>query len=351
MSQVGLSKNYSGVLSEITIIIFSRNRPRELMRSIKYWNALDISCLVLDNSEHKLEINPAATSVKYFYCPHQNFSQRSLIASEHIETKYSIICSDDERYLKSSLEFMVEEMNNSPELESIGAHAVAVGTYGPIKYGNFVYSQMLNYENVASNLLERLENHFNLEINEWPIGAMYRVVRSRTLIRLLLLFYKCDNISTPYVYEVTSELFITGAGNSKYINDIFWVRNWETPAINKSDWDRKLTFSEWWENEKFLHERKKWIVSLEQGILSSMSKIEMEEILDRIAKKRKSTDRFPEKSSNFLIKNEFIKYYIKRIFAPRLLPKNIKSVLLEIQNQGLHINIGEIEYAISDIFE
>lgn len=350
MSRVGLSKNYSGLLSEITIIIFSRNRPRELMRSIKYWNALDISCLVLDNSEHKLEINPAAKSVKYLYCPNLNFSQRSLIASELIETKYSIICSDDERYLKSSLEFMVQEMNNSPELESIGAHAVAVGTYGPIKYGNFVYSQMLNYENVASQLLDRLENHFHLEITEWPIGAMYRVVRSRTLIRLLILFYECENISTPYVYEVTSELFITGAGSSKYINDIFWVRNWETPVINRSDWDRKLTFSEWWENEKFLHERKKWIVSLEKEFLSSVSKIEMNEFLDRIAKKRKATDHCPEKSSNFLIKNKFLKYYIKRIFVPRLLPKNIKSVLLEIQNQGIHINIKEIEYAISDIF-
>ena len=42
-------------LKKLTIIIFSYNRQKYLIRTLKYWSNYDIKLLVLDGSSEKLE--------------------------------------------------------------------------------------------------------------------------------------------------------------------------------------------------------------------------------------------------------------------------------------------------------
>ena len=348
---VSMSKSKTGLLSEITVIIFSRNRPAELSRAIRYWSDLQVDCLVLDNSPNKLAEVPLSPLISYLYCPNINFSQRALIATELIKNKYSIICSDDERYTPTALETMIKEMNSNSEILSVGGHAVAVGRYGPLVYGNFAYSQMLHYENLDSNKLKRIEKHFRQKNLDWPIGAMYRIIRSEAMKKLLTLFYHCQNISTPYVYEVTSEIAVTALGKSKYLDSIFWIRNWQTPAINQSDWDRKLLFSQWWENKKFIDEKVRWVYNLAQEIFPTEGSKEIEKILDSIIELRKTTEKLPTANSNFSIKNEYMKYYYRRILTPKSMPNTVPKTLLNTTSAGVRSDSREVEFAIASILK
>jgi glycosyltransferase domain-containing protein len=346
-----ISQSKAGLLSEITVIIFSRNRPAELSRSIRYWSDLNVDCLVLDNSPNELVEIPLSPSISYLYCPNLNFSQRSLIATEFIRNKYSIICSDDERYTPSALERMIKELNSNSEILSVGGHAIAVGKYGPLVYGKFAYSQMLHYENLDSNKLNRIEKHFGQKELVWPIGAMYRIIRSESMKKLLTMFYHCQSISTPYIYEVTSEIVVTALGKSRYFDVIFWIRNWQTPAIDQADWDRKLLFSHWWENEKYINEKVRWVDNLTQEIFSTQSSEEIEKIFDSIVRLRKTTEKVPTSDSNFSIKNDYIKYYFRRVFTPKLLPKKVEEILLNTSSVGVASDIHEVEFALASILK
>ena len=351
MPKASISDNKNGLLSEITVIIFSRNRPAELIRSIQYWSDLNVSCLVLDNSPNELSEIPLSPLISYLYCPNLNFSQRALIASEFIKNKYSIVCSDDERYTPSALEVMIKELNSNSEILSVGGHAIGVGRYGPLVYGNFAYSQMLHYENLESNNLDRLEKHFGREECVWPIGAMYRIIRSESMKKLLTIFYHCQSISTPYIYEVTSEIVVTALGKSRYLDFIFWIRNWQTPAINQADWDRKLLFTQWWENKKYVDEKVRWVDNLTREIFSTQSSGEIEKIFDSIDRLRKTTEKLPTADSNFSIKNDYLKYYFRRIFTPKLLPKKVEEILLNTSSVGIASDIHEVEFALASILK
>lgn len=351
MSMISVSKNKSSLLSEITVIIFSRNRSAELNRSIRYWSGLQVECLVLDNSPNKLTQIPISPLISYVYCPNLNFSQRARIAAELIKNKYSIICSDDERYTPSALAAMIKEMNNNSEILSMGGHAIAVGKYGPLVYGNFAYSQMLHYQNLNSNEFTRIEKHFGQKNLGWPIGAMYRIIRTEAMKKLLTLFSYCQNISTPYIYEVTSEIVVTALGKSQYLDCIFWIRNWETPAINQADWDRKLLFSQWWENEKFVDEKDRWVYDLTQEIFPTESSTKIGAIFKSIIELRKTTEKLPTFNSNSAFKNDYAKYYYRRVFTPKSLPITVTQTLLNASNSGVISDVREVEFAIASILK
>lgn len=351
MPMASISQSEAGLLSEITVIIFSRNRPAELSRSIRYWSDLNVDCLVLDNSPNELTEIPLSPLISYLYCPNLNFSQRALIATEFIKNKYSIICSDDERYTPTALETMIKDLNSDSEILSVGGHAIAVGKYGPLVFGNFAYSQMLHYENLDSNKLNRLKKHFGQEALVWPIGAMYRIIRSESMKKLLTIFYHCQSISTPYIYEVTSEIVVTALGKSKYLDFIFWIRNWQTPAINQADWDRKLLFTQWWENKKYVDEKDRWVDNLTREIFSTQGSEEIEKIFDSIVRLRKTTEKLPIADSNFLIKNDYMKYYFRRMFTPKSLPKKVEDVLLNTSSVGVASDFHEVEFALASILK
>lgn len=351
MPMASISQSNEGLLLEITVIIFSRNRPAELSRSIRYWSDLNVDCLVLDNSPNELTDIPSSPLISYLYCPNLNFSQRALIANEFIKNKYSIICSDDERYTPTALETMIKALNSDSEILSVGGHAVAVGKYGPLVYGNFAYSQMLHYENLDSNKLNRLKKHFGQEPLVWPIGAMYRIIRSESMKKLLTMFYHCQSISTPYIYEVTSEIVVTALGKSKYVDFIFWIRNWQTPAINYADWDRKLLFTQWWENDEYIDEKVRWLEHLTREIFSDQDSEEIQKIFNSIIKLRKTTEKSPIADSNFSIRNDYMKYYFRRVFTPKSLPNNVKDILLNTSSLGVISDLHEVEFAIASILK
>ena len=185
----------------------------------------------------------------------------------------------------------------------------------------------------------------------WPIGAMYRIIRSESMKKLLTIFYYCQSISTPYIYEVTSEIVVTALGKSRYLDAIFWIRNWQTPAINQADWDRKLLFSHWWENEKYINEKVRWVDNLTREIFSTQSSGEIEKIFDSIVRLRKTTEKSPTADSNFSIKNDYIKYYFRRIFTPKLLPKKVEEILLNTSSMGVESDIHEVEFALASILK
>ena len=336
------------LLNQLTVIIFSRERHKELVKCLKYWENLGVRCMVLDNSSIALKNSSQNLDSVYFHCAGLNLAERSLIASENISTKYSIICPDDERFLPESLSSMISLLENENELNSVGANAIAISKYGPIITATSVYSQMRNYKNLGANLNNRIETHFFPENSEWKIASMYRVIRSSTMRRLLELFSQLTKVSTPYIFEITSEIFLTIDGKVKSLDVIYWIRNWENPAINKPDWDRKLGFSFWWKEDSFRSEKNSWVQSILNEFKSQIEKDKLVDLVNTIAVKRKNIEIYSEIKKPFL-SDKYFKYALKRLIFAKSTPLKINQVLTRIKDQGIDYNLTEVNFAVNSM--
>jgi hypothetical protein len=151
---------------------------------------------------------------------------------------------------------MVGQLIDSQELCSVGGQAVGIMTQGLRYRTTLAYKSQMHYQNEASDFHRRFEYHY--ESGKNFSGAMFRVFRQNDFRRFLVLISKFSNISTPYIYEVTAELFWTTIGPAKYIDEVFWVRNWVVPPIQTNDWDRKQYFYEWCQDSVRRNEYEFW---------------------------------------------------------------------------------------------
>jgi hypothetical protein len=207
---------------------------------------------------------------------------------------------------------------------------------------------MRNYKNLSDNKNNRIETHFFPENSEWKIASMYRVIRSSTMSRLLELFSQLTKVSTPYIFEITSEIFLTLDGKVKYLDVIYWIRNWENPAINKPDWDRKLGFSFWWTDDSFRSEKNSWINSILNEFKPQLEKEELVDLINTIAVKRKNIEIYSEITKPFPI-NKYFKYAFKCLIFAKSTPLKINQVLERIKDQGIDYNLSEVNFAVNSM--
>jgi hypothetical protein len=112
--------------------------------------------------------------------------------------------------------------------------------------------------------------------------------------------------------------------------------------INTTDWQRSLTFIDWWQESRFENERLNWL-----NILSSSLgnyKVILESIL---------MNRSHEKSGPVRIKYNFfsmkLKYLIRRVLKPKSLPKKMESACNELKKLEISYSEIELNQAISSM--
>ena len=333
------------LLSDITIVILSKDRKSELLRSLRYWDEIGVSFLVLHDTDDHLEYVSNNIKSKYFVL-RANYGVRCGVAYQKLETKYGILCADDEIFLPSALSRMCEMLDKNQDIQSVGGQAIALGKYGPIITATQVYSNMVYYENKYESPESRLKFHFNL-LHDYKIGGMYRLMRIETLKSILKVFSEIATISTPYIYEVTGEILVTAIGKSIYIKEVFWIRNWVNEPVVGKQWNRKLYFYRWFESKEFEFEREAWISSITKCIRGLNHDINLEFFLPSIVSMRKSVEMHEEskKPMRFGFINTYFKYWIKRILRHSNLPIELIGSINKITATGISLHGQEFENA------
>lgn len=334
-----------GNLANLQVVIFSRNRHEQLVESLRYWDKCGIQTLVLHNTQKPLNSFQIPPSTEYVV--HRGpYAERCEIASKLLKFDYFIIASDDERYLPTALTNMVKELEESRELASVGGQAIAIMKYGLRFRTTPAYKSQINYQNLFSEFQNRFNFHYNN--SQYYNGAMYRVFRREHFRRFLTLISKFSNIETPYIFEVTSELFWTLIGPSKYINEVFWVRNWIIKPIQSGDWDRKQYFYEWSQNPKNQIEFESWkrMVTDEFNSLEENS-----DYFEVITHHRMNIEKNEQKRIQELSMQNFLKTKtVLRIGVSILHSKYQKKELLShLKNLGVKVRSDELNFALSSI--
>ena len=332
-------------LTNLQVVIFSRNRHEQLIESLRYWDNCGIKTLVLHNTQKPLKLAEIPSSTEYIVHD-RPFAERCEIASKVLKFDYFIIASDDERYLPTALTNMVKELEKSQELASVGGQAIGIMKHG-LRFGTtLAYKSQVKYQNLNSELQNRIIFHYEGDQNY--SGAMYRIFRREHFERFLKLISKFSNIGTPYIFEVTSELFWTLIGPARYVNEVFWVRNWIVPPVQTRDWDRKIYFYEWAQDPKYKKEFEFWkrMVTDEFNLLEENPAIFETVLRQRMIIEKKEQQRNEKMGVQRFSNTRRITRIISSVFKSKYQRKELN---FQLKTLGLEVRNDELAAALYSI--
>lgn len=314
---------------DVDVIIFSRNRIVELQRTLESLAQYPFRVLVFHNSAKQLVLGAEHRNIEYFHCPGMSLSQRAMLAMEKLENRFSVICADDDGLIHSGIHEMVQFLETNSYFATVGGEVLGAFPYGNFITGNFAYAEMRSYENKEEDQRSRIKSHMlGISIKGLPRAAMYRLYRREGMISLLESLGLCSEIQTPYIFEVVSEFMSAWLGPTKYLNQIYWIRNWKTSMVSHSSWNRKFEFCDWWESETCELEREILLNSL-----SKLTQLELEfiktvfqkysnnrsKLTKRIVGEGKSSVDWPRKIKQFIM---------QKLFSSKI-PPTLQSVIRE----------------------
>ena len=332
-------------LSDVTVVVLSRGREEILSRTLDYWAEVNISVLVLHNTNAPLNESLLSSNIEY-HVDQVAYGERCGHVPGHLQTEFAILCADDEVFIPSAIFAMKMTLRNNPFLSSVGGSTIAIGKYGPLLTGTHSYSNMQSYVNNGSDCTERLQSHFN-DVSGYRNGGIYRLMRKDLMIDLMETFHEVASISTPYIYEVTGEIIVNAYGPSVYLDNIYWIRNWINAPVGHKNWDRKLYFANWMSELKYHEEVQKWNQIL-------MSRLQLpannyKECIDNVVRLRRSSEEreITSLSRRFIPISENIKWFIRKMLIPKTLPNSVDTSLDRMQNSEAIFTRSEIFHAIS----
>ncbi len=331
-------------LEDITVVILSRGRDEILRRSLEYWASLPMKILVLHHTDSPLTTFTQNKNVNYIQS-NTPYGNRCALAAQFISSKFAILVSDDDFYLSSGLLALSDFLEARKDLVSVGGQTISVGRYGKLITGTSAYPHAREYKNLENSISGRLEKHFNIEIG-YINGSMYRLFRTNYFIDLMNKLGSLTSIRTPYIFEVSSEIFANAAGKSEYLNCVLWIRNWINPPVNHSEWKRNVYFFQWATDPEYSDEFYAWKEFIRKHLDFELETFD--NLLRRIIEVRQLSEKneiSSLKKRRLPIPPDF-KYFIRRFIRPDSVPNSVYMEVQKMIDAGVMVNSKEVEKAL-----
>ena len=235
------------LLSELTIVIPTYNRPLELERSIEYWRVLPVTVHILDGS-----LNPSfcegrlfdSKSIYYHHKPtlplvnpQLNVMNRLVFAASLPKTKYSVVSCDDDFYTFSGLIESLRILESRPEVDAVAGR---IASY-EVKQNQIRWHMKYNFkaQNVAlsPSLKDRAERS-----RDW---FLYAVCRTDSWAKFLKASYEERSFTELNFggHDWMMQLFSLAMFRTYFIEVIFLVRQTTVHGANIGptvDWNAWL---------------------------------------------------------------------------------------------------------------
>ena len=222
-------------LKNLTIIIPSFNRPKELQKQIPFWGNTDANVIILDGSETSLTIEkPLPENISYHYLP---ISLNERIAYSHslVKTRFVVILADDEIFLPSALNDSIKFLENNPDYSSCKGLCVSFrkNYFSSQLEGNFEYPDLRNHVIKSNTPCKRVTEH----LTDYKTASVYAVHRQDVYKKICEVFSLGRHYSAAASYEIQISIVVAWIGKIKVLDQLMWLRNVENPSTS---WDNTL---------------------------------------------------------------------------------------------------------------
>jgi glycosyltransferase domain-containing protein len=342
------------MLENLTIIILTYNREHYLRRSIEFYSKYKARILIVDGSKKKLpifDIKNLPQNFKYIYSL-SDYHVRANLALNNISTKYFIFASEDDFFLPASLKNCIKKL--SKNIDIISCCGIAMGF--DVKKKKKILAFRL-FENLKGNNLlyddpnKRVIKHMSNFVPK-HFYSVCRTSLSKNIFKKVF-SYEHKFFSS---FELQIETLMPYLGKTVVINELMFLRSLENEPIRGTNpsLDVNLEFGKWWSRN---HKEKIFFLKKMELIFTTINNYKNYKNECEIEKYYLSYLSFLEKHKrNFLAKilseifqffpeilRSYCKYFLKFIGIKVLEKKDIETLIDEIKNEGIKINLKEIE--------
>lgn len=332
-------------MEALTIIIPSNNRPELLRRSILYWSKQRFRVIVCDGSDESQDTwvkGLFAGNIEYFHSQ-SPFPQRIKIAAGMVDTRYSILLSDDEFYLPKALVECIDFLDKNEEYIAVGGVCVGFSPGNTRILGFTQYPEWIGRERIESSARDRVVAHMGAYTN-YLSGSVTRSHVWKSIADL----YASHELPIFALWELEMNLILSYCGKSKVLNNLMHFRSHgEAVPIrnNIPSLSTKNTLSDIWKSNRHLNLRKGF-VSIVSDALEELSTCEAKDGSGKIAVEN-AIDAYC-KCIQSMEKSDRFTGFVKKII-PDAIRKKLKYLTPLKRGRHLASDQKSLEEAIRDL--
>ena len=325
------------LLSELTIIIPTYNRPLELEKSIEYWRDLPVTVHILDGSERSWFLEgcqPDTNSIFYHSfkptdeSPWENWGRRLKFGTHLTTTRFTALCSDDDVYTTSGLTQALAMLNS----ESLDAVAGKAGEYriegSCIKWVN-------KYPKLKDEFVKRSPNIRERLMFRGGTQAFYGVFLSEKL-RIIHDIGNSYKFPVPVWHEELISTLTRVFCRIKFVEELFWLKNSKNFPMA-----RPIKFAQLFWDNSFVEYKKKFIDGMSQALQVAEPKMTKGE-RDALIRSYHSLFTKPKKLRKIEVK---LKAQILKMIGK--FPKFIRIIVFKSLSSGLKKRIGNSNFEVN----
>ncbi len=227
------------LLSELTIVIPTYNRPLELERSIEYWRDMPVTVHILDGSDKPwfpVGLLPGAPNITYHYFEPMNdkplsagYKTRMRFAAQLPTTRFATMIGEDDFFVVSGLCASLKILSESEEISSVTGVTVGYeNSNSETKWGlrQIERRSSKNYE--SSRVEVRLKPQ---QSGETPI-VYYGIFKTKTWKTLFSISFRHDFSTNLIGGERLVHASALALGPMKELKQALWLRRFYVERIN-----------------------------------------------------------------------------------------------------------------------
>ena len=174
-----MTKEDFELLSKLTILIPTYNRPLELERAIEYWRDLPVTVHILDGSDKPCfpvgNLIEDSSTIFYHHLPneseygfHDNYCERINLGLSLVDTEFSAVIGEDDFFALSGLTRALKTLKDHTQIDAvIGRVALFERNTHPVQWRkqsmNWIPSKILE----SGELIERLKTRDPRKVFIW----------------------------------------------------------------------------------------------------------------------------------------------------------------------------------------
>ena len=255
------------LLSELTIIIPTYNRPRELERSIEYWRDLPVTVHILDGSEKPIfQVGQLPGLAKFFYhhFPNlkgedwrDNYHRRIRFSAEICRSEYVALCSDDDIFTFHGLIAALIALKNEKADVILGKSAQYLHRNNVFEWKRIYANWKSDSFTLSSDPLMRLRSTVGGSTYYGIFESIFwRSIRISSVSKKFSNIVAVENIAN-FLGKICCRLLV--------IDDYLWITNYPDKTYGNAP-HKVEKFSEWLHNDINRDQVRLLLVVIEDGI-------------------------------------------------------------------------------------
>jgi glycosyltransferase domain-containing protein len=248
-------------LAELTVVIPTFERQEFLERQVQFWKKTEARVEILDGSLKRWGHDAQLVGIKnisYWHLP-VTIEQRLLHVIDRIQTRYSVLLSDDEFFVVSALQNCLEELNTNSDIVACKGLAIGFAVTNRGIDWSVTYPTMKDYAIDQGDPRSRMMYH----MKRYEMATLWAVMRADVFKRTLRAM-AAGPFRSAAAGEIQTSLITAWSGKCKVTNEVMWLRSYE----NENIWWKsgKTPFHEWYVDPANLDEVQSFLRTIVESL-------------------------------------------------------------------------------------